>query len=110
MSFLRNSDSSRGWQLWLRDHRDRLLAAGVPPLLLEKERRWWYFLEHGYFTPEGSSEPIISVERLPRSQAESLCMLLEQQERYVRTDVQNRLQFLLSRGSHSKGTSQEERA
>ncbi len=107
MSFRIKSDRVREWQRWLETYRTRLIAAGVSPSILEEESNWVYFLEHGYFTPEGSAAPIVDIERLSRSQTESLCLLLEQQDRYQGTVTQNRLQFLLKRGPHSKFTAQE---
>ncbi|MEM7231092.1 MAG: hypothetical protein AAF517_02890 [Planctomycetota bacterium] len=51
--YRRNSENAHSWSKWIRDHDDELAAVGVPSLVFESERRWWYFLEHGHdFDPE----------------------------------------------------------
>ena len=77
MSFRRNSSESRRWQLWLSSHREELLSCGIPIALLESEHLWLYFLDHGYYRPEGIAEPIIDIDQLSASQADRLRNLLE---------------------------------
>lgn len=101
MTFRRDSDKSKAWAAWLRKHEAGLLACGVPLILLERERNWTYFLDHGYFTPPGIAEPIIDVDRMDRSQAEALCLFLESDASSRSSDALNRLQHLLKRGRHS---------
>ena len=103
MSFRRDKKKARSWQTWLQQHREELLACGIPLLLLENESRWEYFLYHGYYTPFGSAEPIIEVDQMARSEMEGLCCLLEREHKdspaFI---VLNRLQFLLKRGRHAQ--------
>ncbi len=82
MSFRRNSADARKWSKWLALHRERLLACDVPLTLLEREEDWLYFLDHGYFTPQGSAEPIITIDRMDRARVEQLCSFLEQEGSY----------------------------
>ena len=102
MSFRRNSDAALKWQTWLQKHRDELLECGVPQVVLEEERYWYYFLDHGYFTPPGISEPIIDVDRMEKRQAERLCVFLEHSDFYPTCSTLNRLQYLLKRGRHAE--------
>jgi hypothetical protein len=90
------------WQTWLQKHRDELLACGVPHVVLEEEGYWYYFLDHGYFTPPGISKPVIDVNRMEKDQAERLCLFLERSEFYPTCSTLNRLQYLLHRGPHAK--------
>ncbi len=83
-------------------HRDKLLECGVPQLVLEDESYWYYFLDHGYFTPSGIAEPIIDVDRMDASKAERLCIFLEQSDFYPDCCTLNRLQYLLKRGRHAQ--------
>jgi hypothetical protein len=101
MSFRRNKASALAWQQWLLANREELLACGVPPTVLEEERHWTYFLEHGYFTPPGIASPIIDVDRLDSSLAKRLCIFLEGTTYYPGSSALNRLQCLLGRGPHS---------
>src|SRR3954465_9031226 len=100
MSYRRDNGDARHWQKWLQNHRDHLHACGIPPIVLEDMRHWYYFLEHGYFTPLNSAEPIIDVDRMSRSDAERLCWFLEQDDLFPDSSALNRLQFLLKRGVH----------
>ena len=102
MSFRRDKEKSLQWQKWLRQHRDEIMACGVPPLVSEEMGAWYYFLDHGYFTPLGSGEPIIDVDQMTRVNAERLCLFLEQDDLYPESDALNRLQFLLKRERHAK--------
>ena len=102
MSFRRNSDVGRKWQIWLQSHRDELIACGIPQLLLEDESYWFYFLDHGYFTPSGIAEPIIDVGRMERGHAERLCIFLEGSDYYPSSSTLHRLQYLLKRGRHAQ--------
>jgi hypothetical protein len=101
MSFRRDRDASLKWQRWLEQNRDELIACGIPLLVLEEESNWFYFLEHGYFTPSGLTEPIINVETMDRPKAERLCIFLEDVGcDYPSSDALIRLQYLLKRGRH----------
>jgi hypothetical protein len=104
MSFRRNKGKARRWETWLQQHRDALLACSVPQVLLERESHWIYFLEHGYFTPRGSVEPIIDIDRMERSQIEQLCLLLEGSDYYPNSSTLNALQYRLKRGRHAETT------
>lgn len=101
MSYRRDKDDTLHWQKWLQNHRDELQACGIPPIVLEDMRHWHYFLEHGYFTPLNSADPIIDVDRMSKSEAERLCLFLEQYDLYPDCSALNRLQFLLKRGIHA---------
>lgn len=85
----------------MQKHRDELLACGVPHLVVDSEHYWNYFLAHGYFKPEGLTEPIVDIDRMEKSQAERLCLFLERSECYPTCDALNRLQYLLKRGPHA---------
>lgn len=102
MSFRRNKEKALHWQKWLQKHHDELLACGIPHIVLEDMWHWYYFLEHGYFTPVGSAEPIIYVDRMSRADAERLCLFLEQDDFYPDCSTLNRLQYLLKRGRHAE--------
>ncbi|RBP44196.1 hypothetical protein DES53_10415 [Roseimicrobium gellanilyticum] len=82
MSFRRNSDAAHAWKSWMVRHRDTLLECGVPHDVLEHERHWTYFLDHGYFTPAGLSEPVVSIDLMEKSQLKRLHALLSQCETY----------------------------
>src|SRR5262245_39422580 len=69
MSFRRDKEKALRWQNWLQQHRDELLACGIPRVVLEEMGHWYYFLEHGYFTPVGSAEPIVDVDQMSRADA-----------------------------------------
>jgi hypothetical protein len=102
MSFRRNKEKALQWQRWLRKHRDELLASGIPPLVLEDERHWEHFMYEGYYTPPGSAEPILNVNRLERQHMERLSCLLEREGIDLPGNiVLNRLQFVLKRGPHA---------
>ncbi len=100
MSFRRDKDKARRWQTWLQKHHEELLACGVPLHVMEDMAHWYYFLEHGYFTPVGSAEPIIDVNCMSRADAECRCSFLEKDDLYPGCHALNRLQFLLKRGPH----------
>ena len=102
MSFRRDKVKALHWRKWLQKHRDELLACGIPHIVLEDQLHWHYFLEHGYFTPVGSAEPIINVDRMRRAYAERLCLFLEQDDFYPDCSTLNRLQYLLKRGRHAQ--------
>lgn len=101
MSFRNQKDERLRWQKWVLQHHDELLACGVPQMLLENMGDWCYFLEHGYFTPSGSAKPIIDVDHMSTNEAQRLCLFLERDEFYPRSDALNRLQYILKRGKHS---------
>jgi hypothetical protein len=102
MSYRRDKTAARKWQLWVEHNRDELLACGVPQVVFGEESHWYYFLEHDYFTPLGSAEPIIDVDRMEEQQALRLCLFLEGDDLYPACAALNRLQFLLKRGIHEK--------
>jgi hypothetical protein len=102
MSFKRDKVQALEWKTWLLKNRDELGACGVPPFVLEERRRWNYFLNHGYFTPEGIGEPIINVERMTDGERERLCTFLEGDNSDRESSVLNRLQYLLKRGRHAE--------
>ncbi|RYD35210.1 MAG: hypothetical protein EOP86_09065 [Verrucomicrobiaceae bacterium] len=108
MSFRRNKYRARHWQKWLERNRAELLACGIPQLVLE-ERPWYYFLEHGYWTPAGSAESILDVEQMDRAGAERLCAFLEQDDLYPGCSTLNLLQCLLGRGRHPMASRQDQR-
>lgn len=109
MSFRRDKEKSLHWQKWLQKHRDELVACGIPHIVLEDMWHWYYFLEHGYFTPIGSAEPIINVDRMSKTDAERLCLFLEQDDFYPESDALNRLQYVLKRGRHAETSISETR-
>ena len=79
-------------------NRATLLTCGVPAVVYENKRNWWYFVEHGYFAPEGSVS-IVYVDTMPRDDALRLCLFLEREEahRVHKSSALTRLQFLLGR-------------
>ena len=105
MSFRRDKEKTQRWESWLQKHHAELVGCGVPHLVLEDIRHWYYFLEHGYFTPTGNAEPIINVDRMSQADAMSLCLFLERDDLYPCSDALNRLQYLLKRGQHAQPTS-----
>ena len=105
MSFRHKSKTNREGQTWLNAHQETLLNCGVPLLVLEDRKSWFYFLEHGYFRPLGVTESIIDMDRMPHHDAEKLYIFLEGPDSsYPNSDALNRLQFLLGRGPHAKAT------
>jgi|SRR6516164_25600 hypothetical protein len=102
MSFRRDKEKLLKWQKWLRKHHDELVACGIPHVVLDEMSHWYYFLDHGYFTPPGSAEPIINVDRMSKADAERLCLFLERDAFYGSCDTLNRLQYLLKRGRHAE--------
>ncbi len=97
MSFRQNNESHRKWKTWLDAHQKTLLDCGVPLLVVEDQKLWSYFLDHGHYTP------LINVDSMPHEKAEKLCIFLEGPDS-TRPDstALNRLQYLLSRGRHAK--------
>ncbi len=47
MAFRRDSDRSLRWQQWLSQHRNALVAIGLPDWIFTDERRWICFLQEG---------------------------------------------------------------
>jgi hypothetical protein len=47
MSFRRDGERALRWQRWLDQHRDALVAAGLPSWVYAEELRWIRFLEEG---------------------------------------------------------------
>ena len=82
MSFQPDKDQLRKWQSWLQKHHDEVADCGVPLLVLEDMGNWYYFLEHGYFTPVGGAGPVIDVDRMDRADAERLFSFLEKDDFY----------------------------
>lgn len=104
MSFRRDKKEALDWQKWLRQHREELIACGVPNIVLEEPRHWYYFLDHGYFTPPGSAAPLIDVDRMQNADALHLCLFLEKDDSYPDSSALNRLQYVLKRGRHRDTT------
>lgn len=102
MSLKRNKEKTTRWRTWIQEHRDELLACGIPPMVTEDMSRWYYFLDHGYFTPVGSAEPIINVDRMSKGEVQRLCLFLERDDFYPGCHTLNRLQYLLRRGPHAE--------
>ncbi len=46
MSFRRDSEGQRAWQVWVGQHRDALRRCGLPEFVLSDEPRWFRFVEH----------------------------------------------------------------
>ena len=67
MSFRRDGKQSHQWRQWRIQHREELLAGGVPDSVLITELRWLVFLEHGYDQWTGWSPALLS-----RAQAQAL--------------------------------------
>ena len=102
MSYRRDKKKALKWETWLARHHRALLACAVPHVMLEDERKWVYFVEHGYFTPPGSAEAVINIDRMDRNQAERLCVLLESDDDYHTCTTLNTLQYRLKRGRHAQ--------
>jgi hypothetical protein len=102
MSFRNNKDKTLRWKTWLQKHRDELIGYGIPLMVLEDIGYWFYFLEHGYFTPPGSAEPIIDIDRMSKADAERLCLFLEHDDFYPECSTLKELQYLLRRGRHAE--------
>ena len=51
MSFQKDSRSTHLWKQWVNQNRQKLTELGIPTELFTNEKRWWYFLEHGYDEP-----------------------------------------------------------
>ena len=79
MAFRHNKQDVLAWRRWRARYAGRAIDAGVQALLLEEQRRWWYFLDHGYYTPEGS-EPILNFDRMDEEATLRLCLFLEELE------------------------------
>lgn len=80
MSFRRNRNDVQSWKNWLASQRDALLACSIPLVVLEHQRHWTYFIEHGYYTPPGFAEPVINIDLMDRETLSRLCQLLESSE------------------------------
>jgi hypothetical protein len=102
MSFRQNNDETREWKGWLQAQRSQLVACGVPLTVLENREHWFYFRDHGCFTPSGGSKPIIDVDHMNEADIERLCAFLETDGFYPRSAALNRLQYLLKRGPHNR--------
>jgi hypothetical protein len=46
MSYRRDSEGRRAWQLWVNRHRDTLLRCSLPESIFSDETRWFRFVEH----------------------------------------------------------------
>jgi hypothetical protein len=73
---------------------DALLACGIPLVLLENERHWTYFLEHGYYTPPGFAKPVIDIDQMEKSDLERLRTLLEGISHHLESSMATRLNHL----------------
>lgn len=97
MSFRRERGTALQWQRWLDEHRQELLDCGLPAEVFQDRRSWFYFPEHGYFTPLDSAKPIINVDKMEKPAAERLYQFLEARELYPDSDLLNRLKHLLGK-------------
>ncbi|WP_170157061.1 hypothetical protein [Roseimicrobium gellanilyticum] len=75
-------------------HRNALLSCGLPLVLLENERHWTYFLEHGYYTPPGFAEPVVNIDRMEKGHLESLLNVLEGTKHHLESAIVSRLSHL----------------
>jgi hypothetical protein len=94
MSFRQNTDSNRAWKAWIMRHHDALLACGIPLVLLENQRHWTYFLEHGYYTPPGFAKPVFDIDQMEKSDLERLRILLEGTSHQLESAMATRLNHL----------------
>ena len=46
MSFRRDSEGQRAWQVWVAQHRDVLLKCSLPEFVFSDQPRWFRFVEH----------------------------------------------------------------
>lgn len=72
----RSSQDRVAWKQWLQQHQHVLLHdCGLPISILEAERTWLYFLEHGY-----AEEPIaFDVDSLTVAQLQAFQRLLAEE-------------------------------
>ena len=77
MSFKRKKQDDLIWNDWLNANHDILIGHGIPHCLIDDRGSWLYFLDHGYFTPEGSASPVIDVDQMPEDEMLRLCVFLE---------------------------------
>jgi hypothetical protein len=47
------------WEKWMAANQGAMLDAGIPITVAEDKKALLYFLEHGYYSPIGSAEPLI---------------------------------------------------
>lgn len=73
MSFRQSNKSAEA--AWRKNHREALLAAGVPDFVVDDERRWTYVLLHGDDELESGWTPA----GITKSQASELLRMLQQQ-------------------------------
>ncbi len=97
MSFRRDKQQALRWQTWLEKNRVELVACGIPVTVLEESARWYYFLDHGYFTPADSAVAIINVDSMCKANAERLCSILERDDLYPGSSALHRLRYLPKR-------------
>ena len=103
MGYRRDKGKALEWRRWLEANRVRLNGSGVPNMVFEHEGNWRYFVDHGYFSPDGTTT-IIDVDKMPKEEALRLCEFLEEDERGEPrpSSALNRLQYLLGRGKHAR--------
>jgi len=77
MAFRRDKERSLAWRRFTDRHADALVRCGVPPMLLEEELRWRYFVGHAYWSPDGRPPASFSVDDLSDAQACNLLRLME---------------------------------
>ena len=63
MPFRRDSSRHFAWKKWAADHREDLLAAGVPDWILTDELKWLRFLEEGYDHESGWSPRMLDLDK-----------------------------------------------
>jgi hypothetical protein len=100
MSFRRDKQKALRWQAWLQRNFDTV-ACGVPGEIVENEKYWFYFLDHGYFKPPGSENLIVDIGRMSEVDAEALCLFLEQDDLYPRSSTLRDLRNRLGKGDES---------
>jgi len=76
MSFDKIASRRREFARWTSEHRDELLASGIPIVAWSKLEYWWSFLEEG-FLPYDIDPSRFEVEQLTDDQARTLLRLLE---------------------------------
>ena len=79
MAYRRDREKALRWSRWVRRNRRRLGECGIPPVVYERERNWWYFLDHEHFAPDPFN-CVLSMDDLSEAQASALWRFLEEEE------------------------------
>ncbi len=96
MRFDRFAEEKREFRRWTTEHREALLATGIPLVAWSSYDHWGYFLDHAHL-PYGVDPSGFSVDDLSRDEARALQTLLE--KKYAdRSEpwILSRLRFLLA--------------